>query len=104
MRCRVRRLSAETRDGISSWLLAPSKVARRHLDALANPLVGTATADVSGHHVVDIGIAWLRIRFQKCARGRDLPRLAVAALGYFSSEPRFLKLHTFRVHLRTVHR
>src|SRR6266481_5795790 len=88
MRCRVRRLSAETRDGISSWLLAPGKVARRHLDALANPLVGTATADVSGHHFVDIGIAWLPIRFQKCARGHDLPRLAVAALGDFATEPR----------------
>ena len=60
------------------------------MNRFANPLIGSATADVAAHGVVDIGIGGRRL-FGEQRRGRhDLSGLAVAALGYVDRRPRFL--------------
>src|SRR4051794_12518686 len=49
----------------------------RPLDSCANPLVGTAPADITGHGRIDIGVAWLRIARQQRRCRHDLTGLAI---------------------------
>src|SRR6266850_1439453 len=63
-----------------SRIAAISRPSCRGLDRRANPLVGTAAADVAGHGLVDLAIGGL-LRLGEQAGGlHDLPALAVAAL------------------------
>src|SRR5262245_44032277 len=64
-----------------------SRSAGRLLDRGADALIRAATADVTGHRIVDIRIARLRLVRQKRAGGHDLPRLAVATLRHIERKP-----------------
>src|SRR5580658_5100365 len=64
----------------------------RMLDRLANAHVCAASANVSGHGRVDVGIVGMRGRVQQRSCGHDLSRLAVAALDDFQIEPGLLHL------------
>src|SRR5467141_2926250 len=63
-----------------SRIAAISRPPCRGLDRRANPLVGTAAADVAGHGLVDLAIGGLRRLGEQAGRLHDLPALAVGAL------------------------
>ena len=50
-------------------------------------MIGTTTADISIHCIVDFLQCWRRVLFQKCCCCHDLPRLAVATLGHIDLFP-----------------
>src|SRR6478735_11015765 len=52
---------------------------RGQLDGLADPHIGAAAADISGHCSVDVGIIGARRRRQQRGGRHDLARLAIAA-------------------------
>ena len=60
------------------------------MDGLADPLVGAATADVSTHKVVDVGVGGLWFFCKKRDCGHDLAGLAVATLGNIFLDPSHL--------------
>src|ERR1700726_4714690 len=70
------------------------------LDGFANPDIGAATADVSSHRGVDVGIIRGRRGREECRSRHDLARLAVSALDHFEVEPGFLY---FRAGRRSAH-
>src|SRR6267378_5503409 len=57
------------------------------LDGRTDTRIGTATADVAGHGIVDIRIARPGRRGEQCACRHDLARLAVPALRHVEREP-----------------
>src|SRR6516165_12112675 len=65
---------------------------RRLLDGGSDAHVSAATADVSGHRSVDVGIVGVWRRSKQRGRRHDLPGLAVAALNDFEIEPGLLHL------------
>jgi hypothetical protein len=73
-----------------------SRNPRRLFDCCPNTLVGAATANVTGHRRVDIGIAGVRIAGQQRGRRHDLAGLAIAALNNFEIEPGQLNLSANR--------
>src|SRR6516162_3265382 len=64
----------------------------RLLDGGADAHVSAATADVSRHRSVDVGIVGVWRRSEQRGRRHDLPGLAVAALNDFEIEPGLLHL------------
>ena len=58
----------------------------RAMDGAADPVVGTAAADVA-HRRVDLLVARIAGALHQPGRGHDLARLAVAALGHVELEP-----------------
>src|SRR6516164_7171464 len=72
----------------SSRLRARSRL----LDGGADAHVSAATADVSRHRSVDVGIFGVWRRSEQRDRRHDLPGLAVAALNDFEIEPGLLHL------------
>src|SRR5271154_1414542 len=60
------------------------------MDGSADALVGAATADVSAHEVVDVGVGRLRLFCEQRDCGHNLSRLAVAALGNVFFDPGYL--------------
>src|SRR5277367_4338424 len=60
------------------------------LDRLANAHVRAASADVSRHGRVDVGVAGMRGGVEQGRRGHDLSRLAVPALDDLQVEPGLL--------------
>src|SRR5262249_46658950 len=56
-------------------------------DGVANPNIGPATADVSRHGGIDVGIFGVRNAVEQRRGGHDLTGLAVAALYDFQIEP-----------------
>src|SRR5439155_6280410 len=71
-----------------SRIVAISCPSRRGLDRRANPLIGTAPADVAGHRLVDIVIGGLGCLREQAGGLHDLSALAVAALGDVQAAPR----------------
>src|SRR5918995_252131 len=77
--------------------MATSLSARRCLlDGLANANVGAATANVTGHRIVDVGIGWIGVGGKEFRSRHDLAGLAVAALNDLSIEPGLLDLCALR--------
>jgi hypothetical protein len=60
------------------------------MDSTANSEVGGATAEISGHGFVDIGVGGARVLSEQRGGGYNLSGLAVAALWDLFSDPGFL--------------
>ena len=60
------------------------------MDSAANSEVGGATAEISGHGFVDIGVGGVRVLSEQRGGGYNLSGLAVAALWDLFSDPGFL--------------
>src|SRR2546427_11246531 len=70
-----------------TWVWAPiSRLLCRAMDGGADPLVGAAAADVR-HGGVDVGVAGAADLGEQRRGGRDLTRLAVAALRHVLRDP-----------------
>src|SRR5580658_7122760 len=67
---------------------------RSLLDSSANPRIGSATADVAAHRVIDILVGRPRLLIQQRRGGHDLSRLAVAALHDIERQPGVLHFLT----------
>src|SRR5476649_2621226 len=61
------------------------------VDGGADPLIGTAAADVAAHGVVDVGVGGRLVRLEQRGGAHDLPALAVAALRHVD----LVRLHRF---------
>ena len=61
------------------------------MDRRSNSIVRATAAVVARHSGVDLVIGRMRRAFQERGRRHDLPRLAIAALGYVEVDPRPLK-------------
>src|SRR6516165_1114287 len=86
----VRRLRRETSVKLVATVMARSLRLRRRSRLLhggADAHIGAATADVSRHRGVDVGIVGIGRRRQQRGRGHDLAGLAIAALHDFEIEP-----------------
>jgi hypothetical protein len=64
-------------------------------DGFSDAGIGTASADITLHSCVDVGIGRMRIGFKQCHGRHDLTTLAVPTLGYLFGNPRFL--HWMRI-------
>jgi hypothetical protein len=53
-------------------------------------MVGTAAAEIPIHGIVDIGVAWTRVRREQNDSRQDLSRLTIATLGNLLFEPSLL--------------
>ena len=60
------------------------------MNGLANPLIGSATADVAAESFINVGIGWRWIFCQQRRRCHDHAHLAVAALRHLRVQPRNL--------------
>ena len=63
---------------------------RGALDRLADAHIGAASADISSHRGVDVGIVGMRRLGQQRGCRHDLAGLAITALDHFKVEPRLL--------------
>src|SRR5271163_1868525 len=89
------RLRRETSDNLVATVMARSSRLRgrsRLLDGGADAHIGAATADVSCHRGVDVGIVRVGRRFEQRGRRHDLAGLAIAALDHFEIKPGLLHL------------
>src|SRR5271168_3130420 len=89
----VKRLRRETSENLAAMVMARSlrlRARRRLLDGGADAHIGAATADVSRHRRIDIGIVGVWCRGKQRGRRHDLPGLAIAALNDFEIEPGLL--------------
>src|SRR5689334_12969832 len=75
------------RDILRGALISSSWHVGRTVNRFANPLIGAAAADVSGHGGVDLRIGGFRGLGEQRRCGHDLSRLAVAALRYVHIDP-----------------
>jgi len=67
----------------------------------SNALVSAATADISSHRCIDVGVGRTRCLRQQGGCRHDLPRLAVATLNHIQIKPRLLECPALR---RAAHR
>lgn len=58
------------------------------MDGRANSLIGTATAEITGHRGVDVGVGRLRRMREQRDRSHDLARLTITALRNIELDPR----------------
>src|SRR3954470_6890785 len=88
------RLVADEGSAVRSGVISASLCVRLRgeFDGLANADVGAATADVSAHGVIDVGICRARVACQQRRGRHDLPGLAIAALHDFMFNPCLLNL------------
>lgn len=63
----------------------------REMDSTSDAAVGSATANVAGHGVVDVAIRRLRFLFEERGCGHQLAGLAIAALRDVEFDPGFLE-------------
>src|SRR5262249_18622629 len=61
------------------------------VNCFADSDIGSASAYVSGHCIINVCIAWLRILGQQCRGRHQLAGLAITALRYIEIHPRFLQ-------------
>src|SRR5688572_10459464 len=57
------------------------------MDGFTNDLVGTASANVAAHGLIDLRVTGVRCPRQQRRSGHDLPGLAVPALWYVDFDP-----------------
>ena len=57
------------------------------MDGFADPRIGSAAAEISGHGVINIGIGWIWVDREERSRAHHLPWLAVTALRNLHLEP-----------------
>src|SRR3954462_10279569 len=88
------RLAADELSVVGSGVISASLCLRLRgeFDGFANADVGAATADVSAHGVIDVGVCRTRVTCQQRRGRHDLPGLAIAALHDFMLKPGLLNL------------
>src|SRR5207245_4232537 len=60
------------------------------VNCLANPLVGSAAANVSAHKVINFGVSWTSFLGEQRGGRHDLPALAIATLRNIDFQPGLL--------------
>src|ERR1700752_1711371 len=69
-----------------SFILLLRHLCCRCMDRGANTRIGSATAQIAGHHLIDLLVRWLWDLFEKRNGLHDLAGLAIAALRYLMLE------------------